>query len=626
MGVLRGLLVLIFLGVGLPALAEEVVISFDSTIIVGEDGGLEVTEIIKVRAEGDQIRRGIFRDFPTHYRAGGQTFSTTFEVHSVTLNGGPVNWVTEGMSNGTRVRVGSANTFLNPGEYTYTFKYRTERQLFFGAGFDELYWNVTGDAWGFPILSASATVLIPDGAVVDQTRSFIGKSGNDQLGGRVSHDSERQVTFNAGKRLNPFEGMTIVVTWPEGFIYRPSTAEVAGNFIEDNLAQIIAYIGFLMILLYFYMAWRQVGKDPDGGAIYARYGPPTGISPGAMSYVEKRAYRQRSFTAAIVNMAVKGYLTIEEKSKKKFILKKTGKTVRLAEGEQAVADKLFGPWRDEIETHHTNHSEFASGMSAQKKVFEKNHEGVNFIRNQKHFWIGAGISIVVVLLAVIASMNKGGVGIPLSVGFIAFYGLIIFALRKKASVFRRAGTVGKKISILFLFIFLGTHFMGMAGSLVMMNFFIIVPFVLIIALNILFYNLLEKPTLEGRRLMDEIEGFKKYLSVAEKDRLEFHTGEITPEVFEKFLPFAIALGVENKWGKAFERSMVMVGNDPGVYHPVWYYGHGFRSFSGNDGFAAGFGGAFAGSISSASTPPSQSGSGGGGFAGGGGGGGGGGGW
>ncbi|MHA1544028.1 MAG: DUF2207 family protein, partial [Alphaproteobacteria bacterium] len=206
------------------------------------------------------------------------------------------------------------------------------------------------------------------------------------------------------------------------------------------------------------------------------------------------------------------------------------------------------------------------------------------------------------------------------------YGLIIFALRKRAFVFKAAGSIGRKIGALFLFIFIGTHFMGMAGALIFQNFFIIVPFILILVVNILFYNLLEKPTLEGRRLLDEIEGFKKYLSVAEKDRLEFHTGEITPEVFEKFLPFAIALGVENKWGKAFERSMVMAGNDPGVYAPVWYYGHGFRSFSGHDGFAAGFGSAFAGSMSSASTPPSQSGSGGGGFSGGGGGGGGGGGW
>ena len=158
------------------------------------------------------------------------------------------------------------------------------------------------------------------------------------------------------------------------------------------------------------------------------------------------------------------------------------------------------------------------------------------------------------------------------------------------------------------------------------NFFILVPFALILAVNILFFFLLEKPTLEGRRLLDGIEGFKKYLSLAEKDRLEFHTGEITPEVFEKYLPFAIALGVETRWGKAFDKAMLKAGMDPGSYHPVWYVGRGhLRSFSSGH-FASSFGGAFSGAISSASAPPASAGSGGGGFAGGGGGGGGGGGW
>ncbi|MHA1543796.1 MAG: DUF2207 domain-containing protein, partial [Alphaproteobacteria bacterium] len=178
MNYLRGILVLIFLGVGLPALAEEVILSFDARINVQTDGALEVVETIKVRGEGNQIRRGIYRDFPTSYSFEGRRYSTTFDVKTVTMNGGPVNWVTEGMSNGRRLRIGSANTFLNPGNYTYVITYRTERQLYFGEGFDELYWNVTGNGWAFPILSASATVLVPSGAVIDQTRAFTGYQGD----------------------------------------------------------------------------------------------------------------------------------------------------------------------------------------------------------------------------------------------------------------------------------------------------------------------------------------------------------------------------------------------------------------------------------------------------------------
>ncbi|MEE8258309.1 MAG: DUF2207 domain-containing protein [Sphingomonadales bacterium] len=627
MGFFRGILLGFFILVSSAAFAEEAILSYDARIIVRPSGELDITETILVRAEGNLIRRGIYRDFPTVYTLpNGVNVSTTFDVHSVLMDGGAVNWTTEGLRNGTRVRIGDANIFLKTGTYTYTISYTTGRQLYFGEGQDELYWNVTGNGWAFPIHAASASVQLPEGTYIQDIRAFTGRQGEAGTAFRYDRTGERQAYFETTRRLAPREGLTIVVTWPEGVVIRPTTADKAANFFSDNLSLIVAYIGFLLIIGYFYMAWLEVGRDPKAGPIYARYGPPAGVSPGAMSFVLARAYRKKAFTAAIVSMATKGYLTISEKSKKKYILKKTGKSVRLAEGEQAVADSLFGPWGDEIETHHTNHKEFAAAIKAQKEVLEKNHEGINFIRNQKHFWIGAGISLGVVVLTIFTSVSGGGLDIVFSVGFIAFYGLIIFALRKKAYVFKAAGSVGRKVAVLFTFIFITTHFMGMAGALVFNNFFIVVPFILILVINILFYNLLEKPTLEGRRLLDGIEGFKKYLSVAEKDRLEFHTGEITPEVFEKFLPFAIALGVETKWGKAFEASMARAGMDPGTYSPVWYHGHGYHTFSSSNGFAAGFGSSFSSSISSASSPPSTAGSGGGGFSGGGGGGGGGGGW
>ncbi len=628
MGFFRGILLGFFILLSSALHAEEAILSYDARIIVRTSGELDITETILVRAEGNLIRRGIYRDFPTVYKLpNGTNVSTTFDVHSVLLDGGAVKWTTEGRSNGIRVRIGDANVFLDPGTYTYTISYTTDRQLYFGEGQDELYWNVTGNGWDFPIYDVSASVQLPEGTYIQDIRGFTGAQGATGTAFRTDRTGERQVYFETTRRLAPGEGLTIVVTWPEGVVVRPTTADKAANFFSDNLPLIVAYIGFLLIFGYFYMAWREVGRDPKAGPIYARYGPPAGVSPGAMSYVLARAYRQKSFTAAIVSMATKGYLTISEKSKKKYILKKTGKAVRLAEGEQAVADSLFGPWSDEIETHHTNHKEFAAAIKAQKKVFEKNHEGINFIRNQKHFWVGAGISVAVALLTALTSTLEGGIEVVLSLVFISFYALIMFALWKKAHIFKAAGSVGRKIGAVFAIIFISTHFFGMAVSIISsLNFFIVVPFILIIVVNVLFFNLMERPTVEGRRLLDEIEGFKKYLTVAEKDRLEFHTGEITPEVFEKFLPFAIALGVETRWGKAFDASMTRAGTDPGSYRPIWYHGHGYHSFSSSNGFAAGFGSSFSSSISSASSPPSTSGSGGGGFSGGGGGGGGGGGW
>lgn len=127
--------------------------------------------------------------------------------------------------------------------------------------------------------------------------------------------------------------------------------------------------------------------------------------------------------------------------------------------------------------------------------------------------------------------------------------------------------------------------------------------------------------------MDEIEGFKMYLDTAEQDRLDLmQSPQLTPEVFESFLPYAFALGVQNAWCDRFARELPKELAERGGYHPTWYHG-GHNRLSALGHLANDFNRSFATAISSASSPPgSSSGSGGGGSSGGGGGGGGGGGW
>ena len=143
----------------------------------------------------------------------------------------------------------------------------------------------------------------------------------------------------------------------------------------------------------------------------------------------------------------------------------------------------------------------------------------------------------------------------------------------------------------------------------------------------LFIFLMRAPTPAGRRIMDEIEGFGMYLGTAEQDRLDrMQSPAMTPEVFESFLPYAYALGVENKWCNRFAREMPREMRERSGYHPAWYSGrlHGIGALHHlGDNFSS----TFSSAIASASAPPgSSSGGAGGGFSGGGGGGGGGGGW
>jgi len=180
---MRGLLPILgfcaaLLGLMAPALGEERIISFDSDVTIAADGELTVTETIKVRAEGYAIKRGIYRDFPTVYEGrDGETHIVGFEVVEVLLGGKEENWFTENRSNGVRVYIGEKDYFLPKGEYTYRLTYRTDRQIGFFEVFDELYWNVTGNGWVFPIDYARVTIHLPEGATVVRKAAYTGPQG-----------------------------------------------------------------------------------------------------------------------------------------------------------------------------------------------------------------------------------------------------------------------------------------------------------------------------------------------------------------------------------------------------------------------------------------------------------------
>jgi len=168
-----------------------------------------------------------------------------------------------------------------------------------------------------------------------------------------------------------------------------------------------------------------------------------------------------------------------------------------------------------------------------------------------------------------------------------------------------------------------TEFSNLSGG------WVALLWLVVIVTNALFYYLLKAPTAQGRKFMDQMEGFKMFLSVSEKDRMNMlNPPEKTPELFEKYLPFALALDVENKWAEQFSDVFERLAQQGAEYHPMWYSGGSWNRFQ-TGRFANSLGSSFSGAIASSAVAPGSSsgfGGGGGGFSGGGGGGGGGGGW
>ena len=203
------------------------ILDFHSDITVEDVSSLLVTETITVVSTGAQIRHGLLRDFPTAYKDPyGNRYVVGFQVLSATRNSANESFRVESYSNGKRIYFGNANAMLPPGRHVYTFSYTTNRQLGFFADHDDLYWNVTGPGWPFPIDHASATVHLPSAIPADRVHlsGFTGPAGSHAS--QLAASTEDDTFLFATTKLLPFhQGLSIVVSWPKGFVTPPTFAE-----------------------------------------------------------------------------------------------------------------------------------------------------------------------------------------------------------------------------------------------------------------------------------------------------------------------------------------------------------------------------------------------------------------
>jgi uncharacterized membrane protein YgcG len=563
------------------ALSDERILEFHSDIVVRQDGWIDVTEHITVRSEQNRILRGIYRDFPTDYIDRlGNSHEVDFEPLSVLRNDSPEDFHSRDLRNGVRVYFGRSDRYIDTGVHTYTFRYRASRMLGFFEEHDELYWNVTGFDWAFPIDRASASVLLAFGPPSSEIsfEAYTGRMGASERNYTASIDDNGRVSFTSTKPLSPLNGMTIVVGWPKGFVSEPSNFQRFIWLLKDNANFIVAIAGLIALLTYNIPVWSYFGKDPTEGVIVTRYEPPDGFSPASLRYIQQMYYDNKTMTAAVVNLAVKGYLRINATVTPSGFFSFGGKenehsltkvdpgsnALPLAVGEKELHDELFRHGETAV-LDNEHHEKLGEAMSAHKDSLKRDYRK-NYFQTNGLLNIPA---ILIVLATTVVSLNVGRGPTPLVI-----------------------------LTIVVMFL--------------TMAFFAII---------------MKRPTMRGRKLLDEMAGFRDYLEVAEKYEMNLRNPpEKTPQLFEAYLPFALALGVDHEWAEKFAGVLASAQNkNGGPYHPAWY--HGAWSTSNLATSTSHLSSSLNTAISSSVTPPgSSSGGGGGGFSGGGGGGGGGGGW
>jgi len=583
------LVIAAFVAVALPAAAhaEERIGRYSSDVRVEKDGALDVTETIEVNAEGVAIRHGIYRDFPTTRRVMGQPGSHVgFKVLDVHRDGQAEPFAIEGIKGGVRIRVGSADSDVAPGAHRYVIHYRTTREIGHFDDFDELYWNATGNEWAFPIDRAEVTITLPSPARFTRKASYTGPAGATGSMARIMSEDSTAISFATTAPLGPREGMTVAVGWPKDVVDAPSASSRMMAQIADWLPWLLGAGGLVWLLAYYGRTWLRIGRDPRKGTVVPLFSPPDNLSPAALRYILKRSFDDRTVAAALVALGVKGNVRLVEEdggffgSDKKRIDKTSDDTTGLAKDEARLFHGLF-IGGDTVELEQENHSLFSSARDDAEESLKaefgeryyKPNLGPSMMGCARLVLLAAGLLLAIVLV----EMLVDGVG-P----------VMAFQLSSKAPL----------------------TLLALALPVVALAFF-----------------LLGAPTREGRAMMDRIEGFKHYLSVTERERFDrMQAPEETLTLFEKYLPYAIALDVETRWADRFQSQIAAAMASPAAQGSTlgWYSGH---SSPWNDvgGFTSSIGDSLASSIGTASSSP-ISGSGGGGSSGGGGGGGGGGGW
>jgi uncharacterized membrane protein YgcG len=631
-GLFRAAFAALLLLAAAPAFADERILKFLSDVAVQKDSSLDVTETIDVRSEGNQIVHGIFRDFPTLYKGeNGRGTRIGFRFLGAERDGKAEEATVEPQANGVRMKIGSADTTLEPGEHRYVIRYRTTRQMGRFRDYDELYWNATGNGWAFPIDVAEARIRLPEPAGFVQYAAYTGTQGSTDRNAEVVSEKPGEILFRTTWPLAPYEGLTVAAAWPKGVIGEPDEKTKFGWWLSDYGPPLVGGLGLLSVLGFYFFAWQRAGRDPRAGTIVPIFTPPDDLSPAGMRYVREMGADNRAFAAALVDMGVRGHVRIVEEeggwlSGDKRRIERLASGNELPTEEQMALDRLLSAG-ESIEMKQENHAKFSSAKNALQEYLKNKFDGKMFKRN--YGWAGAGVVVFIaaVWLAAAATALAAGIASPLMVGVSAGATLLAVLL---VILHSRASGTGKCLltAIIFLAIFaaLASGAPLFVAALSTGWWFPLLLPALALPIVISAFWWMSAPTQEGRKVLDHIAGFKHYLSVTERERLDRLTPpEDTPELFERYLPYAIALGVENRWAVRFA-GVLAAAAAAGRQGFAWYSGSS-SPWSDPDGFTRSVGSSLASTVSSASTAPgSSSGSGGGGSSGGGGGGGGGGGW
>ncbi|MBI2842425.1 MAG: DUF2207 domain-containing protein [Armatimonadetes bacterium] len=499
--------------------------SYNIKMEINPDSSVLVTEAIVADFRGEP-HHGIFREIPF---SGKDKFGNNIRIRHKIISvtdafGNALQTKISGRSGRVRIRIGDPDVYVEDVR-TYVIQYRLLRAVHFFQTYDELYWNAVGPEWEAPIEKAVCEVVLPGEVPAGELRAasytgFYGATTSDALS---DTPDRRTARFWMTRGLSPGEAMTIVVGWPKGIVRRPPLRERALWFAADNGYFFLPPL-FLLFLAAF---WIKAGRDPDTGrSEVVVYDPPDDLRPAELGTLIDERVDMRDISATIIDLAVRGYIDITASKEKGFFFSTTDYLLDLKKPiDQVAGDLDLKQFERDLIKGIFGAEQFRWTSTLKNKFYAhlpKLRDDLYDTMVKRGYFAYRPDSV--------RTIYRGG-----GIGMLAIGVVLAFVLSDAPFI-----SVGWGIAIAFC----GLVLAGVAG-------------------------VMPRKTVKGKNALIGVRGFEEYLSRAERQEIEFQERS---NYFEKFLPYAMALGIAERWARAFEGLQTTP--------PNWYRGDGVFSTRG----------------------------------------------
>lgn len=584
---MKKLIYMIFLlFVSLPVLATEQINSFHADINIQLDGSVIITETLNIRHEGIKIRRGFIRSLPTN---SGEKY----QLISVKRNGRPEPSFVEQPYGFYEINTGDDSFLPNPADSTFEIKYQVWNILRKYDTHDELYWNVTGDNWDFPILKASAQVYLPQGAEITKQTSFIGRKNSKNNG--LYHQNG---LWSSPKSLSWGEQLTIVA----GFT--PNIVDIKAPPLLSRTQQYLTAL-YILFLGYCITVWYLKGKDPTQRSIMPIYDAPKDVSAStAYLLMNNGKWSSTGTMAALVQMIQNGFLTVNHQQVDELLSKQQiftfCRTEKQPSNDEEHIYEATLKTRNLIITNNQYCGDLNRLDTALKQSAKKRNQ-LLYTQNNKWIWPAWGVFVALFYLPYYSYVQSF-----FPTNYISFFVVIPFILSLRTGV---------SFKTCFLFFTLLTLFVICAEHETMSFLFSYIPILLIISVitAVIFNYFMYRPSVYGQDVIEQLKGLKMFLSATHKPS---EAKILSQKQMEDIFPYALALGLEEEWESKFKSifgSALYNNLNDNVYRlshnhhhfrnsvckgltPPRSHGGGRSGFSGRSGFGGGgfSGGGFGG--------------------------------